>query len=758
MNVRTRLGRWMARAATSLVGPNAWETFGLVGSGGASGKLQVPGMNCPAENSLWVYNCLTARSEAVMQAALRISDGEDNLIESGSLNDLLSRPNRWMDGVQFVGAIEANLTVFNRAYVVPVSESGGQPDELMLLPPLDVSPLAGVHRPTGVRVPMGWRFVNRANGEQHLFELEEVIVISSFNPHNPLLTALDPMHPLKRSLQMDLATREQNLAIYLNGGHPDIALETDRDMTPDQAKEYIERWNDAYQGFGKAHKTALLYNGIKINHVGVSPAELQALEVLKTLTPQEIVSGLRTKPVMAGLMVGETGLSQGTSTEEQKVAWWSETGASECARIASALQEFLVDCWPWTARRESGRLLRPQERAERQRQRARMRSYRRAPAAPVGRSLAVWFDTSQVPELAEHRWKRIQEFDKLSGRGYPPDDLNDYFDLGLPPHPTNLGTLPFNLMAVGDLGAAPAEPARAAAQGAPREPSAAEAAMARLETAIEARAAKVSAKWQTVRRVFDAFVKPREKAAAKKWSRYFLEQRGRVLERLQSAMAGPREEATPADRYTAESLLEQIFPHEEENGSLLGRLGPLWAEQLRDGWTFFNEQENQTAEQPEFQVEDPRVRAALEQRRIQGAYVNETTEEDLRAVFRTAFEVGDTSGQLADRIDAYYKDAAIGEGKYRPLTAARTQTTGIVNEGRMLAAKSVGGLRKGWLHGGSDEPRPAHMTAQDTYLAAPIGLDEKFEVNGYPCDAPGASALPVSETANCTCMVTFVAA
>jgi hypothetical protein len=73
----------------------------------------------------------------------------------------------------------------------------------------------------------------------------------------------------------------------------------------------------------------------------------------------------------------------------------------------------------------------------------------------------------------------------------------------------------------------------------------------------------------------------------------------------------------------------------------------------------------------------------------------------------------------------------------------------------MIAAREVGGLKKGWLHGGSKEAREAHLAAQARYLANPLDLDDKFEVNGFECDAPGDSDLPPDEVCNCSCMVTF---
>jgi len=769
MNIREKIATGFARAASSLAGPNAWKIFGsfLGDTGSVSGALNVPGTSRPAENLLWVYNCVMARSEAVMQARLRVSDAQDNYIESGPLVDLLSNPNPWMDGTQFTGAIESLLTVYNRAHIVPVGE-GARPDELMLISPADTEPIVGIHRPTGMRVPMGWRH-HAAGGDTITFMLDEVITIQSFNPHNPFIAALSPMHPLKRSMQMDVATREQNLAIFLNGGIPDIALETERDWQEDQAKEFLRRFMDNYGGMKNAHKPALLYNGVKINTIGLNPEELQSLEVLRTLTPQEIVSGLRTKPVMAGLMVGETGLSQGTSTEEQKIAWWSETGHSELARIAGALQEFLVDRYSWTGSR-AGESLTAGSRAERNRQLARMN--RAQP--PKGKRMVLWFDTNQIPELMEHRWKRIQEFGKLSTIGYPPDDLNDYFDLGLPPHPTNVGTLPFSLQAVTDLGGGAPAPrtaptprrtdnARAmglldrlsdAMRAAPVAPP--PALPPALPPATDARA-DLPRHYATLRRVFDAMLRPRLKESAKRYSRFYAEQRQRVLDRLDKLGTMRADDQPLSDAHSQDDVLKAIFPRADEDAALSARIMPLFTRHLQDGVEFFAEHEHSGDAELTFSVDDPRTAQALERRRLQGTLVNATTEDDFRNLLAAGWEAGDTSAQFADRIDEYYRANCTGDDKHRPQTAARTQTAGIVNDGRMLAAREAGGLKKGWLHGGSEEPRPAHLDAQAKYLAAPIGMDEKFDIEGEHCDAPGSTELSVGQVANCTCMVTFVA-
>ena len=81
-----------------------------------------------------------------------------------------------------------------------------------------------------------------------------------------------------------------------------------------------------------------------------------------------------------------------------------------------------------------------------------------------------------------------------------------------------------------------------------------------------------------------------------------------------------------------------------------------------------------------------------------------------RAVYYR-FADGDSTADIGDRIAQYYADNCIGEESVRAQTAAMTQTTGLVNDGRMLAARDVGGLKKFWIHGNPKEPRESHLAA-----------------------------------------------
>jgi hypothetical protein len=512
------------------------------------------------------------------------------------------------------------------------------------------------------------------------------------------------------------------------------------------------------QGYQNRRRLLALWGGLKYQDVGLTPVEMEYLNGLKFLRTDYYIV-FRVPPAMIyEVMPVEMGKGN-EATDSAKVQWWEDVGLSELDIIA-ALHQPIVD--RFFRQGSGGRVGRSLMRSERGSCRRFMRRsiYR---AGQNDDQYSLWFDENSIPALARYRLGKIDQMAKVLAMGYPPDEVNDLLDLDLPPHPDNIGRIPFNLQPVG------AEPTPGAEAEAPpggrRPPSetpnesqeAANRAKALLNRAEELCRADVSAKYAGVRTAFEAYLKPREKAAAKKWSGFFVEQRGRVLERVKTIQRSDGSVGLDVllMRAAADDEIKKLFPRRDEDSQLVMRITPVLREHLVDGIKFLGQEIGVQIENSMAIDSDPRLMAALRDRQIQGLQVNDTTEDALRGIIQKNFEAGGTTLELGDAIAGYYKDHCVGAESVRPMTAARTQTAGIVNEGRMLAAEEVGGLKKGWLHGGSKEPRESHMAAQREYLGSPIPLNEKFRVGGYECDAPGSTELPVEEVANCSCMVVF---
>jgi len=214
MSLRAKIFGQLARAVNNLAGPNVWKNVASFGGGSVSSAAselgQSAAMTSPAEKVLWVYNCMNARAGAIQQAQLRVSDGNDNILDGGPLFDLLETPNEDMDGVQFMGAVESCLALYNLAVILPWPLDAARPDSLYILPPNQLTPITATHE-SGVKTIGGWSFY--ADGKQYAFDATELITIAKFNPHSPT-KALSPLGPLEQSLLMDLATRDANLKLY----------------------------------------------------------------------------------------------------------------------------------------------------------------------------------------------------------------------------------------------------------------------------------------------------------------------------------------------------------------------------------------------------------------------------------------------------------------------------------------------------------------------------------------------------------------
>lgn len=715
----------------------AYESFGMVP--GAAGDPNVAGSSRPAENVLMIYGCLTARRESMAKVPLRVSLADDTLLESGPLVDLLAKPNQSMNWGQYVRILETHSTLYNMVVVAKVGEPGRVPDELIPLSPAYLIPEYGVHQPTGTAMVIRYNYSDPMTGAQRQYLPEQLLINMGYNPHAPL-QPLSPLNVLRKTINAELSARQQNLSLFANNAMPAAVLENSNPMTKEQAEEVLTHVEARLKGVANRGKLLATWGGLKFNVLGLSPAEMEYLNGLKFLRTDYYIV-FRVPPAMLYEMMPVEMGKGNESTESQKVEWWEDVGLAELDMIADLHQSIADDY-------AAAGLLGTRRKLSRADLRSISRSDTRRVRSSSG-SVFLWFDDNAIPALVRHRLARLDQQTKIATMGYLPDDINDYLDLGLPAHPDNIGRVPFALQPIGDS-VGPDSDQDPTIDEDPVQSQDPQKSIDRLETLLIARAEVSRKRYNTMRDRFQSFIAPREKQAAKKYSRFFLEQKARVLDRLQKASPAAR-----AEFDAAASLLSTIFPKAGENGALFARLAPLWTEQLKDGWQFLNTETGIKETQNPFTVDDPRVLAALREREIQAAHVNDTTEEAIRDLIGKALEAGESTAELGDRIAAYYAENCVGETSARPLTSARTQTSGIVNQGRQMAALEVGGMEKYWIHGNPNEPREAHLAAAEKYQANPIPLDEPFEVNGVSMMYPGDPSAPPAEVCNCTCMVGY---
>lgn len=122
-----------------------------------------------------------------------------------------------------------------------------------------------------------------------------------------------------------------------------------------------------------------------------------------------------------------------------------------------------------------------------------------------------------------------------------------------------------------------------------------------------------------------------------------------------------------------------------------------------------------------------------------------TMEDDLRNVLLQAHKEGVGVRGLATKINELYGNSM----GYRSLRIARTELTGTINDGSFSTYKEQGYAEKTWSTVLDGHERDSHHDADGQTVA----MDEHFHLAGGDAMFPGDPDLPISETANCRCVV-----
>jgi HK97 family phage portal protein len=240
---------------------------------------------------------------------------------------------------------------------------------------------------------------------------------------------------------------------------------------------------------------------------------------------------------------------------------------------------------------------------------------------------------------------------------------------------------------------------------------------------------------------YSASIQGSIKAKTGRMKRFFFEQRGRVLSRLESALRNQKSEIPTLSRG-----LEELFPFAEEDAALLKLLKPalltdvglggaqLWAEIGAAG---------------SFQLSPAGATEFLAARASAIRGINETTWSALRGELTEGIEAGESYAELAARVREVYTDA----DQRRAETIAQTETNIAVNSGRFAGMEQAGVERKGWLSSDLETTRETHHEAGRRYGTeeTAIPLDDTFLVGGEQMMFPGDPSASAGNVINCRC-------
>lgn len=100
---------------------------------------------------------------------------------------------------------------------------------------------------------------------------------------------------MRRALEGAIVASEYGLRTLANDARPGVTLRHPQQLSPAAKRNIAESWDEAHAGLTNAQRTAVLDEGMEIEHTGFSPEDAQFLES-KQWSVVEVAQGLRLAP------------------------------------------------------------------------------------------------------------------------------------------------------------------------------------------------------------------------------------------------------------------------------------------------------------------------------------------------------------------------------------------------------------------------------------------------------------------------------
>jgi HK97 family phage portal protein len=276
-----------------------------------------------------VYACVKVIAESIASLPLHLMR-EQNGVRTrardhplyGVLHDLA---NEETTSLNFREAMLASLLLWGNAYA-RIEKSGGHVTGLWFMKPqfMEVS--------RGKDGRLIYRYTE--DGKTEELKARQVFHILGFSLDG--MRGLSPIQQAKQTIGLTLATEEYGAKFFSNGARPGGVLET-----PGVVKD-PERlrasWNAQFQGSGRAHRVAVLEEGIKYHTIGIPPDEAQFLETRK-FQLNEICRVFRVPPHM----IADLDRATFSNIEHQSIEFIQHTLTPWLVRYEQAIYKCLLD-------------------------------------------------------------------------------------------------------------------------------------------------------------------------------------------------------------------------------------------------------------------------------------------------------------------------------------------------------------------------------------------------------------------------------
>jgi HK97 family phage portal protein len=210
-----------------------------------------------------VLACVTILADSIASMPLQLIRTRGGRIEQLPTPSVLLRPNDRQNIFEFIHQTMLTLAIHGNAYIYAPSGTNGLPIEMRNIHPNAVKGIAENENGTLTYTVGKQQYSNKDVRGIHWLILPN------------MMKGISPLESLRNTVGMGLAMDRFLAQFYGEGATPSSVLETDQSITPEQAKQIRDNWEEAHY---KHRKPAVLQGGLKWRSVTTSAADMQMLE------------------------------------------------------------------------------------------------------------------------------------------------------------------------------------------------------------------------------------------------------------------------------------------------------------------------------------------------------------------------------------------------------------------------------------------------------------------------------------------------
>jgi len=210
-----------------------------------------------------VYKCVTVISNRAVGVPMKLfkeRGDEDEEIKRHPFIDLMKKPNPYMTGRILKALTFMQLDLAGMAFWLKIFNGLGRPVELWPLPVGLFTEFVFNDAKTEL---MGYEF-RTDTGRPVKYEPEEIVYFRRPHPVY-FFEGASPIQAMAFAYDTDKALRTYQRNFFQNSARPDVVLETDQNMSKEDAKRVLLSWVQNHQGQDKSWLPTVLFNGLKAN-------------------------------------------------------------------------------------------------------------------------------------------------------------------------------------------------------------------------------------------------------------------------------------------------------------------------------------------------------------------------------------------------------------------------------------------------------------------------------------------------------------